>query len=59
MTDVDATPLPPAIQRLIEAGRIREIPAALAAIERGEVPPQTMTIRRVTDGQMDSAERRD
>ena len=36
MPDVTPEPLPPEIQRLIAAKRIREIPAALEALQRGE-----------------------
>lgn len=56
MRDPLAVPLPPEIQRLIDAKRYRDIPAALAelglapAVPRREpVDPVKMKIRRIVD----------
>lgn len=63
MPDVDAFDLPPEITLLIRAGRIRDLPRALA--ELGLAPPvpgqpapvqlPKLQIRRLTDEQVDGA----
>ena len=55
MPDVTPEPLPPEIQRLIAAKRIREIPAALEALQRGEQLQDAPKprIRRLDDGRLE------
>lgn len=65
MPDVDAFDLPPEITLLIRAGRIRDLPRALAELglappvpgQSPPVEPVKMTIRRVNDEQVDRTPR--